>query len=95
MIGKTAYYTGRVQGVGFRATTAAIARGFDVAGTVENLEDGRVLVNLEGEAEQVRGFLEAMDTELGRHFRDAQVQDRTTTGEFGDPKALDAFRVKY
>lgn len=95
MIGKTAHYTGRVQGVGFRATTAAIARGFDVAGTAENLDDGRVLVVVEGESDQVQGFMDAIEAELGRHFRAADVKDRAVTGEFGDPKALNAFRVKY
>ncbi|MEM8782729.1 MAG: acylphosphatase [Planctomycetota bacterium] len=95
MIRKAVRYTGRVQGVGFRATTAAIARGFDVAGSVENLEDGRVLVVVEGQAEQVGAFLEVMDTELGRHFLEADTQDQPVTGEFGDPKALSAFRVKY
>ncbi|MEM7577370.1 MAG: acylphosphatase [Planctomycetota bacterium] len=95
MIGKRVHYTGRVQGVGFRATTAAIARGFDVAGTVENVDDGRVLVVVEGDLEQLTAFLEAMDVELGQHFRAADITDRTATGEFGDPKALNAFRVKY
>ncbi len=95
MIRKTAHYTGRVQGVGFRATTAAIARGFDVAGTAENLPDGRVCVVVEGEPEQVRLFLEAIEIELGRHFRDQTIEDQPCSGTLGDPKALNAFRVKY
>jgi acylphosphatase len=95
MIAKTVHYTGRVQGVGFRATTAAIARGYDVAGTVENLPDGRVRVDVEGDPEQVAAFLAAVNEELGHHFRDAETQDHPAAGTFGDPKALSAFRVKY
>src|SRR5689334_21011918 len=43
------FYTGRVQGVGFRYTTREIAKGFEVSGSVQNLEDGRVELEAEGE----------------------------------------------
>jgi acylphosphatase len=36
------HYSGHVQGVGFRYTTRSIARGYEVTGFVQNLEDGRV-----------------------------------------------------
>ena len=36
------WYTGRVQGVGFRAQTLNVARGYEVTGYVQNLPDGRV-----------------------------------------------------
>ena len=38
----TVLYSGRVQGVGFRATVRYLACGYDVTGTVRNLPDGRV-----------------------------------------------------
>jgi len=38
----TVIFTGRVQGVGFRATVRHLSRGYDVTGTVRNLPDGRV-----------------------------------------------------
>ncbi len=95
LIQKTVYYSGTVQGVGFRATTAALARNFDVAGTVENLPDGRVKVVVEGEVKQVRAFLDELLRELGRFIRVVDAQDDTTEGPFGDPRALDAFKIKY
>lgn len=52
------YYLGRVQGVGFRYTTANIARRYDVTGYVQNLDDGRVKLVVEGAADQVRQMLE-------------------------------------
>ena len=38
----TIFFSGRVQGVGFRYATAQVARQFEVAGFVANLPDGRV-----------------------------------------------------
>ena len=42
------YFTGHVQGVGFRWTTEGIARRFEVTGQVMNLADGRVHLEAEG-----------------------------------------------
>lgn len=95
MIQRTAFYTGRVQGVGFRATTASIARGFDVAGTVENMPDGRVKVVVEGEPEQVAEFLDEVTRQLDRHIRLVDIVKGTASGAYGDPRALDAFRIQY
>jgi acylphosphatase len=50
-------YSGRVQGVGFRATVRGIARGYEVTGTVCNLPDGRVELIAEGGREELKAFL--------------------------------------
>ena len=42
MTARQVFYSGRVQGVGFRYSTKQIASGFDVTGWVKNLDDGRV-----------------------------------------------------
>jgi acylphosphatase len=58
----TVLYTGRVQGVGFRATVRHLSRGYDVTGTVRNLPDGQVELVAEGMKEEVRAFLEGIAT---------------------------------
>jgi acylphosphatase len=57
MIARRAIYSGRVQGVGFRFSTKQIAKGFDVTGWVKNLANGKVELQVKGEAEEVDEFL--------------------------------------
>jgi acylphosphatase len=53
----TVLYSGRVQGVGFRATIRQLACGYEVTGTVRNLPDGRVEVIAEGIRDELEAFL--------------------------------------
>ena len=52
----TVFYSGRVQGVGFRYTVKSLTAGFEVTGTVRNLEDGRVEMIAEGERGELDAF---------------------------------------
>ena len=50
----TVFYSGRVQGVGFRYTTHRIARQYPVTGFVRNLPDGTVELMVSGSEDDVR-----------------------------------------
>lgn len=64
------FFEGNVQGIGFRWSVKQIAKGFDVTGWVKNLPDGRVELQVGGEEEEVRAFLEAIgQSELRAHIR--------------------------
>jgi acylphosphatase len=52
--------SGRVQGVGFRYFASDAARREGLAGSVRNLDDGRVEAIAEGEAESVVRFERAL-----------------------------------
>jgi acylphosphatase len=62
------YYSGRVQGVGFRYTVKTTATGFEVTGTVRNLPDGRVELQAEGAKEELEAFRQAIRDSGLEHF---------------------------
>jgi signal transduction histidine kinase len=53
VIARRVIFEGRVQGVGFRYTTKDIAKGFDVCGTVKNLPEGTVELEVMGERDEL------------------------------------------
>ena len=68
------FYSGRVQGVGFRYTVKTVATGFEIAGTVRNLADGRVALVAEGLRAELEAFRAAiLDAGLAGFVRDEQV----------------------
>ena len=64
------YYSGNVQGVGFRYTVKSVATGFEVTGTVRNLPDGRVELVAEGARGELDAFRQAIRDEGLGHFID-------------------------
>jgi acylphosphatase len=61
---ETVLFSGRVQGVGFRYTTLLLAREYEVAGFAQNLPDGRVRVEVEGNALEVNDFIGAIEERM-------------------------------
>jgi len=76
------YYSGRVQGIGFRYTARSIAAGRRVTGFVRNLPDGRVHLIVEGAPDEVQAFIDSLEADIGTYIRDAQVTVRPATGRF-------------
>jgi acylphosphatase len=76
------YFSGRVQGVGFRYTTRAIAARYSLGGFVQNLRDGRVWVVVEGTADAIERFVTAIVAEMGRYIAAQQQTVMPATGEF-------------
>ena len=68
------FYSGSVQGVGFRYTAKAVAAGFEVTGTVRNLPDGRVELIAEGARGELEAFRDAIrGAGLAGFIRDENV----------------------
>ncbi len=75
MIARQVVYSGRVQGVGFRYSVKRLASGFDVLGTVRNLDDGSVeLKAMSDDPDELSGFLEAiLESDLGSLIKEHHV----------------------
>jgi acylphosphatase len=76
------HYSGRVQGVGFRATAQSIARRFAVTGCVRNLADGAVEIWVEGTQLEVERFLQAIRDYWPDYLNDEKIEPREPMGKF-------------
>jgi len=74
------HYHGSVQGVGFRMTSVAQARGLDVHGFVRNEPDGSVVMDVEGTRADVRELMRRIQAAMDRNIDDIQVEDMPPRG---------------
>ena len=84
------FYSGRVQGVGFRYTAERFALELGLRGWVKNLPDNRVEILCEGPKEKIEElFLNIQRSSLGAGARQGDSRWEDATGEFKD------FRIEY
>jgi len=77
------FYSGRVQGVGFRYTAKTVAAGFEITGSVRNLPDGRVELVAEGDDAELEAFRAAIrGTMLAGFIRGEGVEWADAQNEF-------------
>ena len=62
------FYSGRVQGVGFRYSVRKVANEFEVTGSVRNLADGRVELVAEGSKDELEAFRQGIRESGLEHF---------------------------
>lgn len=72
---KHIYFSGRVQGVGFRYSATYLARPLDLTGWVKNLWDGRVEMEVQGEAAAIATFLSELRDQRYIVIDDMDVRD--------------------
>lgn len=79
---ETIYFSGRVQGVGFRFTTLQVAQEYEIAGFVCNLPDGRVQVEAEGRPAEVAAFVNALEERMHGYIRKTERAARQQAPQF-------------
>ena len=82
-----AYYSGDVQGVGFRFTAIDVARKRGVKGWVKNTYGEGVEVVAEGEEKALKEFLDDLKKEMSYYIRKENISWEPATGEFSDFQA--------
>jgi acylphosphatase len=85
---ETVFYSGHVQGVGFRYTTLSVAKEFELTGRVSNLADGRVLLEVEGDPKEINAFLAVLEERMHGYIR--KVERRSSLG----PSQFQDFRIQ-
>ena len=83
------FYSGTVQGVGFRYTVQRYASGLGLKGWVKNTPDGCVEILLEGEEDKIRGLCERIDEHFDGYIRNKEISTRPAES------ALRDFRIVY
>ncbi len=84
------FVSGRVQGVLFRDFSRRLARSLNLYGTVENLSDGRVAIEAEGDEEKLLMMAEFLKKgSIFSRVDGVQCSFSSETGDFSD------FRIIY
>ncbi len=73
MIRAHIFYSGRVQGVGFRVTVQRYAVDLDLRGWVKNLPDGRVEILAEGDREKITQLCQNLEKYFPGYIKDKNI----------------------
>ncbi len=77
-----AFFSGRVQRVGFRFTAERMARRLPITGFVKNLPGGRVEIAAEGDEKTLQDFLQEIQQAFGDQIRRTDIEWGEPTGEY-------------
>ena len=75
MIRKKIYFSGRVQGVGFRYTASWLARELGLTGWVRNLSDGRVEMEVQGDDWSIGNMLSRLKADTYIYVEDMDISE--------------------
>ena len=81
---ETVFFSGRVQGVGFRYTVMQVAKEFDVAGFVKNVPDGRVQLEAEGQVDEINSFVHAVEDRMHGYVRNVERSGEKRPRQFNN-----------
>ncbi|MBU1261200.1 MAG: acylphosphatase [Planctomycetes bacterium] len=84
---KHIFFSGQVQGVGFRFTAERIARRYELAGFVRNASDGKVEILLQGREQDIDDCIE--DLQQAFAIRNIQLEDAPVDSSYED------FRITF
>lgn len=72
------FFSGRVQGVGFRYEVLSIAKGYDLTGYVKNVDDGKVELYIEGSNNEIEAFIDEIGNQLDTYI--SEIEKRYGSG---------------
>ncbi len=87
--GYEVFFSGLVQGVGFRFSARNLALRHKIKGSVMNLPDGRVELLAQGRQEDLDDFFHDLKDEFKSCIEDCIFQEKETNGDYKD------FQIKF
>ena len=78
------FYSGTVQGIGFRYTVERFASGLKLTGWVRNLPDGRVEILVEGHKEDIEKLTQQVDARFAGYIKEKKFSFILPEGKFKD-----------
>jgi acylphosphatase len=82
MLRQACYFSGRVQGVGFRYTVQNLALQYNVRGYVRNMADGRVELVMEGPEGEIDHLVDDISHKMNGYIKRVDKSTAPATGEF-------------
>ena len=76
------FYSGTVQGIGFRYTVERFASDLKLTGWVRNLSDGRVEILAEGRKEDIEKLIQQIDARFDGYIKEKQISFLPIEGKF-------------
>ncbi len=76
------FFSGTVQGVGFRFTSQRLAQKYNLAGWVKNLKNGGVEIVAEAEAKDLNSFLSELKDEFRHNIANLEKKEGDYTGKY-------------
>ena len=83
------FYSGMVQGVGFRYMTVRLASNLPLTGWVKNLDDGRVEVLVEGSSDDIDKLCQRLTDHFKEYIKDQTIDWQGSQNQFND------FKIAY
>lgn len=74
-IAKHIFFSGTVQGVGFRFTALRIAQRYKLSGFVRNCRDGKVEMLAQGPAADIESCLQDIGQTFAGYIRNTKIED--------------------
>jgi acylphosphatase len=78
------FFSGTVQGVGFRYTAQSYAEKLAIYGWVANRNNGKVELDIEGESSDVNDFLSKIKEEFKSYIKSTESEELPYSGEYND-----------
>jgi acylphosphatase len=83
------FYSGNVQGIGFRYIAKQLADKYRIVGWIKNTADDKVELVALGEEKILKDFLNKINQNFSGYIKDVNLQWQESAGEFKD------FSVKF